>query len=118
MVRLVSNRTQKGPFFKKPEKYIKKKGKVKTRTQKSTRMAETDDAFTLVSDANTPAEREYAEYANKMKALANQARKEMVNTGKIAYSSSAKKTYQEEVETPYCKLNVALKNALVSDRPR
>lgn len=88
-----------------------KTGKTRVRTQKSTRMAETDDAFTLVSDANTPAERAYAEYANKMKSLANQARKEMVTTGKIAYSSSAKATYQAEVDSLSAKLNVALKNA-------
>jgi hypothetical protein len=101
-----------GAYIYKPaETYVDKKGKVKTRTQQSTKMAETDDAFTLVSDANTPAERAYAEYANKMKALANQARKEMVNTGKIEYSSSAKKAYQEEVDSLLAKLNVALKNA-------
>ncbi len=88
-----------------------KTGKTRVRTQRSTRMAETDDAFTLVSDANTPAERAYAEYANKMKSLANQARKEMVTTGKIAYSSSAKATYQAEVDSLLAKLNVALKNA-------
>jgi len=88
-----------------------KTGKTRVRTQKSTKMAETDDAFTLVSDANTPAERAYAEYANKMKSLANQARKEMVTTGKIAYSSSAKATYQAEVDSLLAKLNVALKNA-------
>lgn len=88
-----------------------KTGKTRVRTQKSTKMAETDDAFTLVSDANTPAERAYAEYANKMKSLANQARKEMVTAGKIEYSSSAKKTYQEEVDSLLAKLNVALKNA-------
>jgi predicted transcriptional regulator len=86
-------------------------GKTKVRTQKSTKMAETDDAFTLISDANTPAERAYAEYANKMKSLANQARKEMVNSGKIAYSSSAKTVYQEEVDSLLAHLNVALKNA-------
>ncbi|HHX81284.1 MAG TPA: helix-turn-helix domain-containing protein, partial [Acholeplasmataceae bacterium] len=86
-------------------------GKTRVRTQKSTKMAETDDAFTLVSDANTPAERAYAEYANKMKALGNQARKEMVNTGKITYSKSAKATYQEEVDHLMAQLNVALKNA-------
>ncbi len=94
------------------EEYIDPKTrKTRVRTQKSTRMAETDDAFTLVSDANTPAERLYAGYANKMKALANQARKEMVTTGKIEYSSSAKKTYQKEVDSLHAKLNVALKNA-------
>lgn len=89
----------------------KKTGKVKTRTQKSTKMAETDDAFTLVSDANTPQEIAYAEYANRMKALGNQARKEMVNTGKIKYEASAKATYQPEVDHLMAQLNVALKNA-------
>ncbi len=94
------------------EEYIDKKtGKPKLRTQKSTKMMETDDAYSLVSEDNTPAERAYADYANKMKAMANQARKEMVNTGKIAYSSSAKATYQEEVASLNAKLNVALKNA-------
>jgi len=88
-----------------------KTGKIRVRTQKSTKMAETDDAFTLVSDANTPAERAYAEYANRMKALANQARKEMVTAGKIEYSSSAKAAYQKEVDSLMAKLNVALKNA-------
>lgn len=46
-----------------------------------------------------------------MKALANQARKEMINTGKIDYSSSVKGAYQEEVDSLLAKLNVALKNA-------
>ncbi len=87
----------------------KKTGKVKTRKQASTQMAETHDARTLSS--GTPQEEAYANYANKMKALANQARKEMVNTGKIAYSSSAKAAYQKEVDSLNAKLNVALKNA-------
>lgn len=93
------------------EYFDKKTGKTKIRTQKSTKMAETKDAYTLVSDADTPQERAYAEYANKMKSLANQARKEMVNTGKIPYSSSAKATYQKEVDSLKASLNVALKNA-------
>jgi hypothetical protein len=109
---IIDKETGKQTYKEVYEEYTDPKtGKTRVRTQKSTRMAETDDAFTLVSDANTPAERAYAEYANKMKALANQARKEMVNTGKIAYSSSAKKTYQEEVDSLLAKLNVALKNA-------
>lgn len=85
--------------------------RVKTRSQSSTKMAETDDAYTLISDDNTPMERAYADYANKMKALANDARKEMVTTGKIEYSSAAKKTYQKEVDSLTSKLNDALKNA-------
>lgn len=91
------------------EEYTDKNGRVKVRTQSSTKMAETKDARTLSS--GTPQEEAYADYANRMKALANQARKEMVNTGKIAYSSSAKTAYQEEVDALSAKLNVALKNA-------
>ena len=89
----------------------KKTGKTVTRKQASTKMAETDNALTLVSDYNAPMERVYAGYANKMKSLANDARKTMVSTGKIAYSSSAKATYKEEVESLNSKLNVALMNA-------
>ena len=93
------------------ETYTDKDGKIKVRTQKSTKMAETNDARTLISKANTPVEREYADYANSMKALANSARREMINTGKIAYSASAKSTYQTEVDSLMGKLNLALKNA-------
>lgn len=90
--------------------YIDKKtGKTKTRTQASTQMAEAKDARTLSS--GTPQEEAYASYANKMKSLANQARKEMVSTGKIPYSASAKAAYQNEVDSLNAKLNVALKNA-------
>lgn len=91
------------------EEYIDSNGTPRVRMQKSTKMAETRDARTLSS--GTPQEEAYADYANRMKALANQARKEMVNTGKIAYSASAKRAYQEEVDSLMAKLNVALKNA-------
>ena len=83
----------------------------KYRKQKSTKMAETDDAYTLVSDAKHPMEMLYADYANSMKSLANKARVEMASTGKIAYSSTAKKTYQTEVDSLMDKLNTALLNA-------
>ena len=89
----------------------KKTGKVKTRTQPSTKMAEVDDAYELVSDMSNLKEVAYANYANKMKSLANEARKTMVNTGKIAYSASAKETYQEEVKSLNAKLDIALMNA-------
>lgn len=91
------------------EEYTDKNGKVKVRTQASTKMAETKDARTLSS--GTPQEEAYADYANNMKSLANRARREMMNTGKIAYSASAKRAYQAEVDSLEAKLNVALKNA-------
>lgn len=85
--------------------------KTKYRMQRSTKMAETDDAYNLISEANTPMEKAYADYANKMKSLANQARKEMMNAGKIKYSAQAKAIYQEEVDSLMAKLNTALLNA-------
>ena len=79
--------------------------------QRSTKMAETDDAYTLVSSAQYPMEMLYADYANSMKALANRARKELASTGKIEYSRSAKAIYQKEVSSLEAKLNDALLNA-------
>lgn len=89
----------------------KKTGRLKARTQASTKMAEAKDAYSLVSEADTPIERAYADYANKMKALGNQARLEILATKKTPYSPSAKETYQSEVDSLNAKLNVALKNA-------
>ena len=90
--------------------YIKKKtGKLTLRTQKSTQMAETDDAHTLSS--GHPKEELYADYANFMKNLANTARMEMVNTKDINYIPSAKIVYHNEVESLKTKLDKALKNA-------
>lgn len=86
-----------------------KTGKTKIRTQKSTKMAETQDARSLSS--GTVQEEIYAEYANTMKALANDARKTMISTGDIKYSPSAKDTYRKEVNDLEAKLNESLKNA-------
>lgn len=82
----------------------------KTRTQKSTRMAETDDAYSLVSTSRHPMEVVYADYANDMKAMANKARVEVAKTGKIAYNAEAKNKYQAEVKSLDDKLTDAQKN--------
>lgn len=75
-------------------------------------MAEADDAYKLVSDMETPMEKAYADYANTMKAMANQARKEYAyNTGRLKYNPSAAITYSQEVKDLDAKLNIALKNA-------
>ena len=83
----------------------------KLRTQNSTKMAETDDAYSLVSKERTPMELAYADFANKMKSLANEARKTMVNTKDIKYDPSAKATYQKEVTSLNNKLLIAKKNS-------
>lgn len=89
--------------------YVDKNGRTRTRTQKSTQMAETRDARTLSS--GTEQEEAYASFANSMKGLANTARKEMVQTGKIAYSKAAASKYGAEVKELKSALDLALRNA-------
>lgn len=84
----------------------------KTRTQKSTNMAETDDAYTLLSKYRHPMEIIYADYANSMKGMANKARVAMSNTGKVAYSKEAKKKYENEVKSLDDKLFIAESNVV------
>lgn len=90
------------------ETYTNRKGKTVPRTIKSTKMAETEDAYTLSS--GTVMETVYAEHANKLKALANRSRKESYSTTPIPYSPTAKKTYSSEVDSLNSKLNIALQN--------
>ena len=84
--------------------------RTRTRQQASTRMAETEDAYSLVSPAKHPMEMLYADHANTMKALANTARKEMITSGKIEYDAQARRTYQAEYDSLMYKLNNALLN--------
>lgn len=94
------------------KKTTSKSGTVKTETKsrltKTTQMAETKDAHTLSS--GTPIENVYADHANKLKALGNQARKSALETPKLEYSPSAAKTYSTEVASLNAKLNTAYKN--------
>lgn len=79
---------------------------------KSKRLAETDDAYELISKgAGTRIETLYADHSNRLKALANEARREVVNTKPIPYSKSANKVYKHEVNSLKAKLNEAEKNA-------
>lgn len=90
------------------ETYINKSGKEVLRLQKTTKMADTNDAYSLSS--GTMIESVYAEHANKLKSLANQARIQSRNTKPIPYSPEAKKKYNKEVSSLDAKLNTALKN--------
>lgn len=84
-------------------------GRMEPKRIKSVRLAETDDAHILSS--GTQMEAIYAEHSNTLKALANEARKEAVNTKGTPYSPSAKTAYANEVGSLNAKLNLALKNA-------
>ena len=93
------------------ETYVDKNGKTQVRMQNSTRMAEARNANDLLSKDAGPKEKAYANYANFHKNLANQARKAMVNEGKIAMDSSAKKLYAEEAASLDKKLLASELNA-------
>lgn len=90
------------------ETYINKSGKEVLRTTKSTKMAETEDAYSLSS--GTIMENIYAEHANKLKTLGNQSRKEAMAIKPTLYSSSARVKYNDEVKSLNDKLNIALQN--------
>lgn len=78
-------------------------------TTKSTQMADTKDARTLSS--GTPTEMLYADYANKLKALANEARKATLAVPTMKRDPEAAKLYAEEVKSLDNKLMLSLKNA-------
>jgi transposase len=82
-------------------------GEVKT--TKLNLLRETPDAHTLSS--GTPMEHLYANHSNKLKALANEARLEILRTPNLKSSPTARKTYKNEVETLNSKLRVAKENA-------
>ena len=72
-------------------------------------LSEIDDAEVLSS--GTLQETLYAGYANKMKSLANRARKEAVVTQGLVYQPSARLTYAHEVDSLDSKLSLAIANA-------
>lgn len=74
------------------------------------RMEITDDAMTLVRDPNNPKEVAYAQYANELKGMANEARREARSIKPYKVSTEAKKTYAKEVESLNEKLRVAQSN--------
>lgn len=86
-----------------------KTGKLVVKTSRVNKLATVGDVNTLSS--GTVIEKVYADHSNRLKDLANQARKIAVNTKGIAYSSSARTTYSKEVASLNSKLTVALKNA-------
>lgn len=114
-----TGRTYKKVQYEKDGKTIKrdKDGnpviKEMPRMTKSTKMDEAfyngKDAFSLSS--GTTKEALYATHANKLKALANAARKESITTKTTPYSKNASEVYSKEVASLQEKLRVAQRNA-------
>jgi predicted transcriptional regulator len=89
--------------------YVNAKGQLVVARTKTTKLAEAKDAHSLSS--GTRIESVYADHSNRLKALANEARRQQVRTPNIQVNPSAKKTYAEEVSTLKAKLAEAQRNA-------
>ena len=89
--------------------YVDKNGKQVAATTNVSVVLNAKDVRTLSS--GTAQENAYADYSNKMKALANEARKSYVSTGRLKKSTSAADTYREEVDSLEAKLDKAARNA-------
>lgn len=89
--------------------YIDEKGREVLATTKVKLLDVTPDAHALSSGSIQ--EELYADYANKMKALAAKARIEYTRTGKLEYNASARQAYQPEVDRLLGALETAQLNA-------
>lgn len=85
--------------------HVTKDGKIVPNKMNSTKMAEAKDAFELSS--GTVQETIYANFANRLKNLANEARKAALLSKPDKYSPSAKKAYAAEVDSLGKKLYLA-----------
>lgn len=77
---------------------------------KSKKLAETNDAFSLVSKDGSTIETVYANHANELKAMANEARKATLAIPSVRKNPQAAKTYAPEVKSLKAKVNEALRN--------
>lgn len=100
-------------LHKKGDKMVDSEGNYIYETKKSQtkmpNMLRVSDARELSS--GHPTEELYADWANKLKALANESRKEAMAIKPVPVNSSAKSLYSEEVSSLQAKLNIAKKNS-------
>lgn len=88
--------------------FVNRKGKTVVKKMQSQKLRETDNAHTLSS--GTVVEKIYADHSNRLKTLANEARKAAVHTKTTPYSPSAKEHYSSQVKSLDEKLTRALRN--------
>ena len=87
-------------------------------TKEYRKLSLTDDAFTLVRDPKDPVEKLYAEHANAMKSLANEARLQALKTPNPKYNPEAKKVYKDEIDKLAADLKTAEKQKPLDRRAR
>lgn len=93
--RYVDTGKTRNKYDAKTKTYLEEKVPV---TKEAKRLALTDDAFDLVRDAAHPVERQYAEHANAMKAMANATRLQADRIPNPPINPKAKAVYKPEVD--------------------
>lgn len=93
-----------------PDTFLDRDGNVITKKMNIERLANTNDAFSLVSKERTNVEVVYATHSNDLKGFANEARKEVYKYKSPGVDVNAKRVYKEEVASLVSKLNVARAN--------
>lgn len=104
-----------------PQTYTDKDGKTKIRMEDVALLDTKKSAFELVSTYDpkhpdktfilSPKEAAYAQYSDTLRAMANEARKEIISTGDIQFNREAEKQYHEEAEHLLSELMIAELNA-------
>ena len=89
--------------------YVNNKGE-RVKAESTVSLVSTVDDMRKLS-SGTSQEDAYADFGNKLKALANKARKEAANTKGMKYSATANKVYKKEVEGLERALSIAERNA-------
>lgn len=106
----IDPKTGKLVFRKEPEGFVNREGKFVVKTKSVEKLANTDDAHTLVGDKSNKMELIYAEHSNRLKGLANEARKEVAVFKPPRLNPSAKTAYKDEIASLNQKLIDARKN--------
>ena len=79
--------------------WVNEKGELVTKQQRTTKMDKAVDAYELLSNNPTKKELMYADHANRYKALANEARKEILATKMPKKDPVAAEKYATEVDS-------------------
>ena len=105
-----TGRTYKKPIFDKNDPTKVVEWKTERSISKSSKLAETHDAFSLVSKNGSTIETVYANHSNSLKAMANEARKATLKIPSVRKNPQAAKTYAPEVKSLKAKINEGLRN--------
>ena len=105
-----TGRTYKKPIFDKNDPTKVVEWKTERSITKSSKLAETHDAFSLVSKNGSTIETVYANHSNSLKAIANEARKATLKIPSVRKNPQAAKAYAPEVKSLKAKINEGLRN--------